>query len=65
MWAVGIALFFAAADALSLRIQALDFAAIPFQLSLMLPLVLTLVVYGFGRPGGPSSGCPRTPWMKA
>lgn len=65
MWAVGIALFFAAADALSLRIQALDFAAIPFQLSLMLPLVLTLVVYGFAaRAGRPPASLGR-PWMKA
>ena len=65
MWAVGIALFFAAADALSLRIQALDFAAIPFQLSLMLPLVLTLVVYGFAaRAGRPPAALGR-PWMKS
>jgi ABC-type uncharacterized transport system permease subunit len=64
-WAVGVAIFFAAADALALRIQALDVASIPFQISLMLPLVLTLVVYGFAaRAGRPPDALGR-PWLKA
>ncbi len=64
-WAVGIAVLFATADALALRIQALDVASVPYQISLMLPFVLTLVVYGFAaRAGRPPAALGR-PWLKS
>jgi len=65
MWAVGVAIFFASADALALRIQALDVVSVPHQISLMLPLALTLVVYGFAaRAGRPPAALGRH-WLKS
>jgi len=64
MWAIGVALFFGATDAVAVRVQALD-VAIPYQISLMLPFVLTLIVYGFAaRRGRPPAALGR-PWMKS
>lgn len=64
-WAIGVALFFGAADAIALRVQALGIVSIPFQISLMIPFVLTLVVYAFAaRSGRPPAALGR-PWMKS
>ena len=65
VWVISVALFFGAADAIALRVQALDIASIPFQISLMIPFVLTLVVYGFAaRSGRPPHALGR-PWLKS
>ena len=64
-WAIGVALLFGAADAIAVRIQALNIVTIPFQISLMIPYVLTLVVYAFAaRSGRPPAALGR-PWMKS
>lgn len=42
-----MAVFFGAADAFALRIQTSGSEALPYQVALMLPYVLTLVVYAF------------------
>lgn len=65
MWVIGVALFFGAADAIALRVQALDVIAIPFQISLMIPFVLTLVVYAFAAKSGRPPGALGRPWMKS
>ncbi len=65
LWAVGVATFFASADALALRIQALDVVDIPFQISLMIPLVLTLVMYGFAARAGRSPAALGRSWLKS
>lgn len=64
MWVIGVALFFGAADAIALRVQALDVIPIPFQISLMIPFVLTLVVYAFAAKSGRPPEALGRPWMK-
>lgn len=64
MWAIGVALFFGAAEAIAVRVQALGIISVPYQVSLMIPFVLTLVAYAFAaRRGKPPAALAR-PWMK-
>ncbi|NIA24531.1 MAG: ABC transporter permease [Gammaproteobacteria bacterium] len=64
MWAIGVALFFGAADAIAVRVQALGIASIPFQVSLMIPFVLTLVAYAVAARSGKPPAALGRPWMK-
>ncbi len=52
LWALAIAVFFGAADAVSLRVQALGITLIPYQLALMLPYLLTLIAYALSASRG-------------
>lgn len=52
LWAVAISLLFGGAVALSLRVQASNITAIPVEITLMLPYLLTLVVYAFAARSG-------------
>lgn len=65
LWVIGVALFFGAADAIALRVQALNIASIPFQISLMIPFVLTLVVYAFAARSGKPPAALGRPWLKS
>jgi general nucleoside transport system permease protein len=64
LWVIGVAFVFGAADAIALRVQALNIASIPFQISLMLPFVLTLIVYAFAAKSGRPPAALGRPWLK-
>jgi len=65
LWAVAAALLFGAADAIALRVQALGITVIPYQLSLMLPYVLTLVVYALAAGSGRAPRALGRPFVKS
>jgi simple sugar transport system permease protein len=64
LWAVVVAVAFGAAEAIALRVQAVGVTLIPYQLSLMLPYVLTLVVYGLAARSGRAPRALGKPFVK-
>ncbi|MGN6187726.1 MAG: ABC transporter permease [Conexibacter sp.] len=52
LWAVAAALLFGATEALALRMQALDITVVPYELSLALPYLVTLLVYALAARSG-------------
>lgn len=64
LWAIVVAVAFGAAEAVAVRIQAGGITLIPYQLSLMLPYVLTLVVYGLAARSGRAPRALGKPFVK-
>lgn len=64
VWAIVVAVAFGAAEAVAVRIQAGGITLIPYQLSLMLPYVLTLVVYGLAARSGRAPRALGKPFVK-
>lgn len=64
LWAIVVAVGFGAAEAVAVRIQAGGVTVIPYQLSLMLPYVLTLVVYGLAARSGRAPRALGKPFLK-
>ncbi len=63
-WAIVVAVAFGAAEAIAVRVQAGGVTLIPYQLSLMLPYVLTLVVYGLAARSGRAPRALGKPFVK-
>lgn len=64
LWAIVVAVAFGAAEAIAVRIQAGGITLVPYQLSLMLPYVLTLVVYALAARSGRAPRALGKPFVK-
>jgi simple sugar transport system permease protein len=64
LWAIVVAVAFGAAEAIAVRIQAGGITLIPYQLSLMLPYVLTLIVYALAARSGRAPRALGKPFVK-
>ncbi len=65
LWAIASALLFGVTEAVALRMQALDISAVPYELSLALPYLVTLVVYGIAAGSGAIPSALGRPFVKS
>jgi ABC-type uncharacterized transport system permease subunit len=65
LWAIAAALLFGATEAVALRMQALDISAVPYEVSLALPYVVTLLVYAFAARSGSIPWALGRPFVKS
>lgn len=65
LWAVASALLFGFTEAIALRMQALDITVVPYELSLALPYLVTLLVYALAARSGSIPSALGRPFVRS